>query len=175
MEAIYRIKKSRKHWKQKAVARQMLVAVLKALVSYQRRKIDQLRRRNEELEKKLAARPEVSTDASVPAPSKDPTRTLCVVLVLHAVISFRSAPRVLRILVSLGLLPTGTWVPHFTSVIHWVEGAVRKWLAAGVLLDLPHRVNSIQRFGVFGPAKCPFAPARSLKSQIQGSHFVING
>ncbi len=38
----------------------------------------------------------------------------CVSLVLRAIISFRSVPRVLRI-----LAPVGSWVPHFTSVINW--------------------------------------------------------
>jgi hypothetical protein len=45
-------------------------------------------------------------------------RTLCVLLVLHSVVSFRSVPRI------LGLLQTQaragiSWVPHFTSVINW--------------------------------------------------------
>jgi hypothetical protein len=44
-------------------------------------------------------------------------RTFCVLLVLQAVVSFRSVPRI------LGLLRTQAlrigWVPHFTSVINW--------------------------------------------------------
>jgi hypothetical protein len=43
-------------------------------------------------------------------------RALCVVLVIDAVVSFRSVPRILRLLqpkTGLG------WVPHFTSVINW--------------------------------------------------------
>src|SRR5664280_873051 len=45
-------------------------------------------------------------------------RTLCVLLVIQTVVSYRSIPRVLNLLnteTALGLV----WVPHFTSVINW--------------------------------------------------------
>ena len=45
-------------------------------------------------------------------------RTLCVLLVIHSVVSYRSVPRILdlfRAKSPLGL----AWVPHFTSVINW--------------------------------------------------------
>jgi hypothetical protein len=41
-----------------------------------------------------------------------------VVVVLQAVVSFRSVPRILELLRDLGQLKLG-WVPHFSSVIHW--------------------------------------------------------
>jgi hypothetical protein len=45
-------------------------------------------------------------------------RTLCVLLVLQAAVSFRSVPRILRLF--HGQTPAGGgWVPHFTSVINW--------------------------------------------------------
>lgn len=46
------------------------------------------------------------------------TRTLCVLLILQAVVSFRSVPRILELFnthTSLNL----PWKPHFTSVINW--------------------------------------------------------
>lgn len=46
------------------------------------------------------------------------TRSLCVQLVLNAVVSYRSVPRILEVFeqnTQLGL----QWVPHFTSVINW--------------------------------------------------------
>jgi hypothetical protein len=46
------------------------------------------------------------------------TRTVCVLVVLQAVVSFRSVPRMLELLRDLGHLRLG-WVPHFSSVIHW--------------------------------------------------------
>ena len=46
------------------------------------------------------------------------TRSICVLLVIQAVVSFRSIPRILDLLrrmAGLGL----NWTPHFTSVINW--------------------------------------------------------
>ncbi|MDQ7090985.1 MAG: hypothetical protein Q9M50_10135 [Methylococcales bacterium] len=45
-------------------------------------------------------------------------RTLCVLLVLEAVVSFRSAPRILA-LFNLKTPLELAWIPHFTSVINW--------------------------------------------------------
>jgi len=45
-------------------------------------------------------------------------RTLCVSLVLQAVVSFRSVPRILALFRTEALLGID-WVPHFTSVINW--------------------------------------------------------
>lgn len=46
------------------------------------------------------------------------TRSICVLLIIQAVVSFRSIPRILDLLrcgAGLGL----NWTPHFTSVINW--------------------------------------------------------
>jgi hypothetical protein len=46
------------------------------------------------------------------------TRSICVLLIVQAVVSFRSIPRILDLLrcgAGLGL----NWTPHFTSVINW--------------------------------------------------------
>ena len=46
------------------------------------------------------------------------TRTLCTLLILQAVVSFRSVPRILELFnahTSLNL----PWIPHFSSVINW--------------------------------------------------------
>jgi len=45
-------------------------------------------------------------------------RTLCVLLVIQAVVSYRSIPRILDLLNTETVLGLG-WVPHFTSVINW--------------------------------------------------------
>jgi hypothetical protein len=45
-------------------------------------------------------------------------RTLCVLLVIEAVVSYRSIPRILELFKAKTILGLG-WVPHFTSVIHW--------------------------------------------------------
>jgi len=46
------------------------------------------------------------------------TRAMCVLLVLQAVVSFRSAPRILETINAVRG-PLYQWVPHFTSVINW--------------------------------------------------------
>jgi len=45
-------------------------------------------------------------------------RTFCVSLVLQAIVSFRSVPRIVELFRTRALLGIG-WVPHFTSVINW--------------------------------------------------------
>lgn len=46
------------------------------------------------------------------------TRQLCVLLVIQAVVSYRSIPRILSLLNAKIPLNLG-WIPHFTSVINW--------------------------------------------------------
>ena len=46
------------------------------------------------------------------------TRALCVLLVIQAVVSYRSVPRILS-LFKAETMPGLTWIPHFTSVINW--------------------------------------------------------
>lgn len=46
------------------------------------------------------------------------TRALCVLLVIQAVVSYRSVPRILS-LFKTERMPELTWIPHFTSVINW--------------------------------------------------------
>ena len=46
------------------------------------------------------------------------TRALCVLLVVKAVVSYRSVPRILGLLGAAAAFRCG-WVPHFTSVINW--------------------------------------------------------
>ena len=45
-------------------------------------------------------------------------RTLCTLLVLRAVVSYRSVPRILKLFDEMGWHPLG-WIPHFTSTINW--------------------------------------------------------
>jgi hypothetical protein len=45
-------------------------------------------------------------------------RLLCVLLVLQAVVSYRSVPRILNFFNTKTPLSLG-WIPHFTSVINW--------------------------------------------------------
>ena len=45
-------------------------------------------------------------------------RNLCISLVLQAVVSYRSVPRILALFNQQTPLTLG-WIPHFTSVINW--------------------------------------------------------
>ncbi|MFI3155953.1 MAG: hypothetical protein QX199_07325 [Methylococcaceae bacterium] len=45
-------------------------------------------------------------------------RTLCVLLAVQAVVSYRSIPRILNLFNTEMALGLG-WVPHFSSVINW--------------------------------------------------------
>jgi hypothetical protein len=47
------------------------------------------------------------------------TRVLCLLLVLHCVVSFRSVPRILEAVSKEAGSSFGSWIPHFTSVINW--------------------------------------------------------
>ena len=45
-------------------------------------------------------------------------RIVCILLVIQAVVSYRSIPRILDVLNAKTSL-AWEWTPHFTSVIHW--------------------------------------------------------
>src|SRR5918996_4887991 len=53
------------------------------------------------------------------------TRTVCLWLVMQAVISFRAVPRVLGVFDAWGSA-WPSWVPHFSSVINWTLGDFSK-------------------------------------------------
>ena len=55
---------------------------------------------------------------SVVADQRAEVRALCVLLVVQAVVSYRSVPRILDLLGGAMVYGLG-WVPHFTSVINW--------------------------------------------------------
>ena len=67
------------------------------------------------------------------------TRSLCIFLVLQAVVSYRSIPRILALFHATGH-GSSNWIPHFTSVINWtlrlglglleqVKPTTRPWIA----------------------------------------------
>lgn len=137
MLPLTRMRHSRDSWRKKAVERAEALR--------------EMRKRCRRLEEKIALleapAPAPLPMAPTPAPIVPlvPTQTqrvLCVLLVLTAVMSFRSVPRALEILaahMTLGLEP-----PHFTSIINWtqrvglaklraVTASVEPWVA---VLDL---------------------------------------
>jgi hypothetical protein len=130
MEKIYRVNKSRREWKDKAVARMGIIssfrksrARYRKITAELRKERAELIRKVRELERELSESPKApeSGDGEAQPLSKERTRSLCVILILHSVISFRSVPRILQALLSFELLPHSSWIPHFTSIIHWTE------------------------------------------------------
>jgi len=117
---ISKIRSSRDGWKEKAKHRGSQIRNLRKTSKRQKkRQQTQDKERMRSLEEKLATlRSEVSVAA--PPPAVVPIiehRTTCVLIVIFAIVSFRSVPRILRILQPL--LQARLPIPHFTSVIHW--------------------------------------------------------
>lgn len=89
---------------------------------------------------KALEKQKVAPSPRLPCIDKSGTRVICVLLVIQAVISFRSAPRALQVPRSRTELRAGGWIPHFTSIIHWtlrvglarlqaVERRAERWVA----------------------------------------------
>jgi transposase InsO family protein len=113
---------SRDEWKHKAVQRAGEIREHRKTQRRYQQRIAQLKAQICALEQAG----EVKKNELEPAAAGNPVelaearqvRTLCVRLVLQAVVSFRSVPRILDLLRTQALLCL-KWVPHFTSVINW--------------------------------------------------------
>ena len=83
--------------------------------------------------------PPAQTSNVIDIRQAEQTRSLCVLLILEAVVSFRSVPRILELFNAKTPLNL-PWIPHFTSVINWtlrvglgqleqVQPIAQPWLA----------------------------------------------
>ena len=103
-----------------------------------------------------------------------PYRTLCVLIVVCGIVSFRSVPRILQVFQPL--LRAAVRIPHFTSVIHWtlrvgiaifkqVSTIAEPWVAIidcsidigtrKALVVLRVRLSALQnKQGAIGPRDC---------------------
>lgn len=141
---ITRVKKSRDNWKNKAVPRADEIRQLRKDKERSKQHVDKLRETNAEILVKLEealksnaslcveisrARNDMnilraSTSANFLSSnltqmnSYSQMRTLCVMLFIAGVLSFRSIPRSLGVFSELGWMPA-CQIPHFTSVINW--------------------------------------------------------
>ena len=111
---------SRDDWKRKAVMRATEIREFRKTKKRYQEKIAELqaqinaREPMAEEEKKTVNLPTVA-----PVIEKaQQVRILCILLVLQAVVSYRSVPRILNLFNSRTGLING-WIPHFTSVINW--------------------------------------------------------
>ena len=127
MNSITRVLKSRAIWKRKATKRADDQRELRKTARRLRTMVDRLSRENKCLKQVISAQKKGTPDlidadkTELSVTSVDGarlTQILCVSLVINAVVSFRSVPRILESINST----KGTlfhWVPHFTSVINW--------------------------------------------------------
>lgn len=90
--------------------------------------------------------PPAQTSNVIDIRQAEQTQTLCVLLILEAVVSFRSVPRILELFNAKTTLNL-PWIPHFTSVINWtlrvglgqleqVRPIAQPWLAV-----IDHTIN----------------------------------
>lgn len=117
MKKVSRIKKSRQRWKEKASTRAEEIR--------ERRKLEKrLKTRIQELKAELKGLKNSSESQETPQTSSknsqiielreaSDTRALSVLMIVSTMISFRAVPKILNI------LPFGSWIPHFTSVLNW--------------------------------------------------------
>ncbi len=85
------------------------------------KKIAELKRQVEELEQAAGGdkeKPSAADGGIAKTGQPAETRALCVLLVVQAVVSYRSVPRILDLLGAAMAFGLG-WVPHFTPVINW--------------------------------------------------------
>jgi hypothetical protein len=134
---------SRERWRRKAVNRaneaRALRKKVKRLSAENQRLRDDKQGRRQQVPGQTAVAVSSPPAGSIPPATDEQTRVRCVILVVVAVISFRSCPRVLE-LFGRWFLGGSQWVPHFTSVINWtlrvglallsqVEPAAEPWVA----------------------------------------------
>ncbi len=115
-----KILRSRDAWKKKATHRGERLRGARKRSKKHRRKyagaIQEIHRLRAELVALRAASP-VPQHVPAEGGARIQTKTLCVLIVITAVVSFRSVPRILRIFNPL--LWGKVRIPHFTSVINW--------------------------------------------------------
>lgn len=120
---ISKIRKSRDGWKEKAKRRGSAMRELRKMSKTLQKRMDQnignsdeIRRLKEEIARLNTSNNDLQM-VSAETGSEIHRRTLCVIIVVFGIVSFRSVPRILKVF--LPLLKAKVHIPHFTSVIHW--------------------------------------------------------
>jgi hypothetical protein len=134
-----RLSVSRENWRKKAIERSRIIANERKKLARRDVQITELVKINSDLsdafarEKYKRAELEASFVSTKRALDPVSVRVLCVLLVVQAVVSFRSVPRILKLMSTLTFVPIG-WIPDFTSAINWTLRlglarleAVAKW------------------------------------------------
>lgn len=116
-----KIIRSRDDWKRKATERASEIRELRKTKKRYQIQIAELKAQINAIEplhneKKTVM--EATSTKMVDISQAQQVRTLCIMLVRKAVVSYRSVPRILNLLNTETPLTLG-WIPHFTSVINW--------------------------------------------------------
>ncbi len=121
-----RLKKSRNQWKTKAKERGGAMRDLRKRLGRFRRIVEERQTKLEDRILRLEAENSALRSSAAVSPGGLPIlrqpqadrRTLCVLLIIQGIISFRSVPRIMAIFQCMGRAAPEC-IPHFTSVIHW--------------------------------------------------------
>ena len=108
--------KSREEWKSKAVQRENEIREYRKTTKRHQEKIRKLKERLAEMELAASDKKKPYPQPIINIDQAQQTRLLCIRLILQAVVSFRSVPRILKVFNEKTPLSL-EWIPHFTSVI----------------------------------------------------------
>ncbi len=119
MLQISKVIRSREEWKRKAVIRANEIREFRKTNKRSEDKIAELKAQIKAMEQASEEENKTGNPPSVVIDLKAlQVRILCILLVLQAVVSYRSVPRILNLFNTRTGLTNG-WIPHFTSVINW--------------------------------------------------------
>jgi len=123
MPQMSKIRQSRDEWKRKAIQRANEIREFRKTKKRYQEKIAELKAQINAMEQTALENQKKTVNLPAVTPIVDlsqaqQVRILCVVLVLQAVVSYRSVPRLLNLFNPKTPLTLG-WIPHFTSVINW--------------------------------------------------------
>lgn len=154
---------SKYKWKNKALKATYKIKKLKQVVAYNKKLIKILSSENKDLKKEIKAK-----SITTPALNKSlqVSHSLCVILNLNAVVSFRSVPKIIK---SFELEKT----PHFTSIINWTLRYGLGLLKQVSKLDQPWAAiidHSID----FGPKKVLVVLRVNLLLLQEGAAITLN-
>ena len=120
MPQLSKLLRSRDDWRDKAVVKSTENREYRKAEKRHKERIIELKKQNEYLRKLVEElkREQLPTAPVIEITQAREVRTLCIFLVIEAVVSYRSIPRILDLFRAKTALELA-WVPHFTSVINW--------------------------------------------------------
>ena len=119
-----KIIKSRNEWRKKATSRAIENQNYRKTIARHKKTISQLKKELKQSNKELNSLKKTLVNTQnafhLQVLSKQQIRILTILLILEAIVSYRSVLRILNLFNSKTIFKT-KWVPHFTSVINWTS------------------------------------------------------